>query len=215
MRRSLRLLVPLLLLAVVASACGGGGSSASTATTATSDPDTATTSSGFAAPLAPEKPLPAPNFTLKNQFGQPISLKQYRGKAVLLTFVYVHCPDVCPLISAALRTTLDKLGPEAKKVAVVEISVDPVGDTVPAVTKYLSERGVLHKFQYLVGTRKQLAPVWAKYHIQQVPDEKLHRLIGHTGIVFGIDATGKVRTYYPSQPIKPAWMIHDVPLLAA
>jgi protein SCO1 len=212
MRRAARLLVPLLLLAAVASACGSSGGSAST--TAPSDADTATTSSGFAAPLAPDKPLPAPNFTLKNQFGQPISLTRYRGKAVLLTFVYVHCPDVCPLISAALRTTLDKLGPEAKKVAVVEVSVDPVGDTVPAVRKYLSERGVLHSFQYLVGTRKQLAPVWAKYHIQQVPDEKLHRLIGHTGIVMGIDAKGTIRTYYPSQPIKPAWMIHDVPLLA-
>jgi protein SCO1/2 len=214
MRRPVRLLAPLLLLALVASACGGGSGSASTASTASADPDTSTTSSGFAAPLAPEKPLVAPNFTLKNQFGQPISLSQYRGKAVLLTFVYVHCPDVCPLITAALRSTVDKLGAKAKSLAVVEISVDPVGDTVPAVTKYLSERGVLHSFQYLVGTRKQLAPVWAKYNIQQVPDAKLHRLIGHTGIVFGIDAKGKVRTYYPSTPLKPSWMIHDVPLLA-
>ena len=133
---------------------------------------------------------------------------------MLLTFLYVHCPDVCPLITAALRTTTDKLGAQAKDVQVIAISVDPVGDTPKAVRSYLSVRGVLHRFQYLVGTRKQLAPVWAKYHIVSEPDPKLKRLVGHTGIVIGIDAGGLVRTYYPSTPLKPAWMVHDVPLLA-
>lgn len=204
------LVAPLLVLAVVASACGSSSSSPSS----TADPDTATTGSRFAAPLAPAKPVAAPAFTLKNQFGQSISLRQYRGKAVLLTFVYVHCPDVCPLITAALKTTRQKLGVDASKLQVIEISVDPVGDTVPDVKKYLSERGVLHSFQYLVGTRKQLAPVWAKYFIDQIPDKKLGREIGHTGIVIGIDAKGIERTYYPSTPLKPSWMIHDVPLLA-
>jgi protein SCO1 len=210
MRRPLlAALAPLAMLACIASACGSSGSAQSTST-----PDTAASSSGFAAPLAPVKPVAAPAFTLKDQFGKPISLKDYRGKAVLLTFLYVHCPDVCPLIAAALRTTTDKLGANASKVQVIAISVDPVGDTVKDVRSYLRVRGVLHRFEYLVGTRKQLAPVWAKYHIESVPDPKLKRLVGHTGIVIGIDAAGKERTYYPSSPLKPAWMIHDVPLLA-
>jgi protein SCO1 len=209
-RRVLGALVPLAMLACIASACGSSGSSSSTTSA-----DTATTSNGFAAPLAPVKPLPAPAFTLKDQFGKAISLKDYRGKAVLLTFLYVHCPDVCPLITAALRTTTDKLGANAGKVQVIAISVDPVGDTVKDVRSYLKVRGVLHRFQYLVGTRKQLAPVWNAYKIVSEPDPKLGgRLVGHTGIVIGIDAQGKERTYYPSSPLKPAWMIHDVPILA-
>lgn len=199
-------------LAFVASACGGSSSSSPPASEQ-ADTSTGMRANAYAAPLAPETPKLAPAFTLKNQFGQKVSLSQYRGKAVFLTFVYVHCPDVCPLISAALRTTLDKLGPDAKKTQVIEISVDPVGDTVPAVKRYLSERGVLHRFQYLVGTRKQLAPVWRRYAIAQVPDKKLGRTIGHTGIVIGIDATGKERAYYPSDPLKPSWMVHDAPLL--
>ena len=81
--------------------------------------------------------------------------------------------------------------------------------------KYLAARGVLHRFTYLVGTKAQLAPVWAKYHIAAERDAKLRREVGHTGIVIGIDAGGKVRTYYPSSPLKPSWMVHDVPLLAA
>jgi protein SCO1/2 len=212
MRRRVLGLVPLALIAVVASACGSSGSSGSTSTPATTA--TGDSSSALAAPLAPDKPGTAPAFTLKNQFGKKVSLAQYRGKAVLLTFIYTQCPDVCPLITAALRSTTDKLGAKAKDVQVIEVSVDPIGDTPKAVHTYLAERGLLHRFQYLVGTRKQLAPVWDAYHIAQVPDKKLKRLIGHTGIVIGIDAKGEVRAYYPSTPLKPSWMIHDVPLLA-
>jgi protein SCO1/2 len=211
--RALAVFIPLALLLGIASGCGSSGSSAMTAS-ATSTASEASTTSGFAAPLAPVKPVAAPAFTLDDQFGKPVSLAQYRGKAVLLTFLYVECPDVCPLITAALRTTTDKLGAKAKDVQVVAISVDPVGDTPRAVRKYLAARGVLHRFKYLVGTKKQLSAVWARYHIEAVRDAKLKRQIGHTGIVIGIDAAGKERTYYPSDPLKPSWMVHDVPLLA-
>lgn len=210
-RRSLVALAPLALLLGIASGCGSSGSSA---TTLASTASQASTTGQFAAPLAPVSPVAAPNFTLKDQFGKPISMADYRGKAVLLTFLYVDCPDVCPLISAALRTTIDKLGAGSKQVQVVAISVDPVGDTPKAVRAYLSSRGVLHRFEYLVGTKAQLAPVWAKYHIAAARDAKLKREVGHTGIVIGIDAGGKERTYYPSTPLKPSWMVHDVPLLA-
>jgi protein SCO1/2 len=209
-RRLLAALVPLAVLACIAGGCGSSGSTKSSSTAST---NTASTTA-LAAPLAPSKPTLAPAFTLDDQFGKPISLSDYRGKAVLLTFLYVHCPDVCPLITAALRTTIDKLGARAKDVQLVAISVDPVGDKPKAVRSYLSVRGVLHRFEYLVGTHRQLAPVWAKYHIVSEPDPKLKRLVGHTGIVIGIDAAGRERAYYPSSPLKPAWMVHDVPLLA-
>jgi protein SCO1 len=209
-RRSLVALVPLALV-LVASGCGSSGSSSATTASTASQ---ASTTSAFAAPLAPATPIAAPAFTLKDQFGTPVSMAGLRGKAVLLTFLYVQCPDVCPLISAALRTTLDRLGPRANQVRVVAISVDPVGDTPRAVRAYLAARGVLHRFEYLVGTKKQLAPVWARYHIAAERDAKLKREVGHTGIVIGIDAGGRERTYYPSSPLKPSWMVHDVPLLA-
>jgi protein SCO1 len=210
-RRVLVALLPLALLVGIASGCGSSGSSP---TTDASTPSGAGTTSGFAAPLAPVKPVAAPAFTLDDQFGKPVSLADYRGKAVLLTFLYVHCPDVCPLIAAALRTTTDKLGVKAKDVQVVAVSVDPVGDTPKAVRSYLAARGVLHRFEYLVGTKRQLTAVWAKYHIAAEPDATLKRVVGHTGIVIGIDAGGRERTYYPSSPLKPSWMVHDVPLLA-
>jgi protein SCO1/2 len=211
-RGALVVLIPLALLVAIASGCGSSGSSAKSGGTTTTSQ--ASTTSRFAAPLAPATPTVAPAFTLNDQFGQPVSLADYRGKAVLLTFLYVDCPDVCPLISAALRSTLDRLGAAAKQVQVVAISVDPIGDTPKAVRAYLAARGVLHRFEYLVGSKARLAPVWAKYHIAAERDPKLKREVGHTGIVIGIDAAGRERTYYPADPLKPSWMAHDVPLLA-
>jgi protein SCO1/2 len=211
-RGALAVLLPLALL--VASGCGSAGSSAKTEGATTTTTTQAGTPSPFAAPLVPATPTVAPAFTLNDQFGKPVSLADYRGKAVLLTFLYVDCPDVCPLISAALRSTLDRLGPASRKVQVVAISVDPIGDTPKAVRAYLSARGVLHRFEYLVGSKARLAPVWASYHIATQRDAKLKREVGHTGIVIGIDAAGRERTYYPSDPLKPSWMAHDVPLLA-
>jgi|SRR5919204_3637564 protein SCO1/2 len=69
----------------------------------------------------------APPIRLRNYLGQPVSLSQYRGKAVLVTFLYVHCPDVCPAIASALRVVRQQLGPEAKTMQIVTVSVDPRG----------------------------------------------------------------------------------------
>jgi protein SCO1/2 len=208
-----RMPAALLALAVLAALASGCGSS-STPAPAT---DVAT-GPAFDQPNGTIAATRAPGFTLRDQFGKPVSLSDYRGKAVLLTFLYVHCPDICPLITASLRTTLDMLGRRAKEVQVIAISVDPVGDTPRSVRTYLAERGLLHRFQYLLGTHAQLARIWAAYRVDAVPDAKLGRTIGHTGIVLGIDAGGTERTVYLSpsisHPPDPAWMIHDVPLLA-
>ena len=68
---------------------------------------------GFYGTLAlPSKP--APPIQLRNYLGQPVTLSEYRGRAVLVTFLYTNCPDVCPLITAKLRTALDMLGSQRR-----------------------------------------------------------------------------------------------------
>ncbi|HTC73319.1 MAG TPA: SCO family protein, partial [Solirubrobacteraceae bacterium] len=59
--------------------------------------------------LEPAKPAPA--LELHNYLGQPVNIDSYRGKAVLVTFLYTNCPDICPLITSNLRVALNKLGP--------------------------------------------------------------------------------------------------------
>src|SRR6516162_1458068 len=69
--------------------------------------------------------MPAPTFQLKDQFGNSISLAQFKGKPVVLTFLYTHCPDVCPLTAEKIHTAMQSLGSNAQNVAVVAVSMDP------------------------------------------------------------------------------------------
>ena len=118
-KRTARLPLVLAALAAAALAAGCGSSSSSSSS---SDPGTSTAAGGkpaYEAPALADNPQPAPDFTLRNSLGKPVSLSQFRGKAVLLTFIYSHCPDVCPLIVGTLHSALEQLGGQASKAQVV------------------------------------------------------------------------------------------------
>jgi len=66
--------------------------------------------------------------------GASVSAANYRGKVVILYFGYTHCPDECPTTLANLAAALQRLGPNARGVRVLFVSVDPVRDT-PAILK--------------------------------------------------------------------------------
>jgi cytochrome oxidase Cu insertion factor (SCO1/SenC/PrrC family) len=63
---------------------------------------------GLLSPVAPAPPL-----ALRNYLGQPVNIDSYRGKAVLVTFLYTNCPDICPLITSNLRVALNLMGPRS------------------------------------------------------------------------------------------------------
>jgi protein SCO1/2 len=167
----------------------------------------------LSAPGELQPPAPSPDFALRDSTGALVRLSQYRGKAVLLTFIYTHCPDVCPLIVAQLHNALLKLGPQASKVQIVAVSVDPKGDTPKTVKVFLAKHDMTGRMEYLIGSTKQLAAVWKPYgiEVQGTPEQ---REVGHTGIVYGITASGKRRALYPAN-LQPNWIVHDVPILAA
>jgi protein SCO1/2 len=160
-----------------------------------------------------ETPSASPPLRLLNSRGQPVSLAQYRGKAVLLTFVYTHCPDVCPLMLQKMKATQAELGKRASELQLIAVSTDPKGDTPAAVNRYLSRRGLTGRIQYLVGSRAQLLPVWRKWGVAAQPDPKSPQFINHSSFIFGISASGVRTTLYPANG-EVSWMVHDVPLLA-
>jgi len=174
---------------------------------------TSTDKPSYQAPALAENPAPAPDFTLQNSVGEQISMAQLRGKAVLLTFIYSHCPDVCPLIVGNLHSALEQLGPDASKVHVVAVSVDPKGDTRKAVNKFIAAHDMTGRMDYLVGSKRQLARAWKKYGVKVggTPDS---REVDHTAAVYGITAKGEETTLYPAN-FKVDWIVHDVPLLAS
>jgi protein SCO1/2 len=156
--------------------------------------------------------LPAPETKLKNYNGETVDTGSLRGKPMLVTFLYTHCPDVCPLIASHLGIVLDELGPKAKDVNVVAISVDPKGDTKQTVSKFLAARDLTGRMDYLIGDTSQLAPVWEAWHVGSEAEASNPEFIAHTALVYGISSSGKLVTIYPAN-FKPSQIVHDLPKL--
>jgi len=156
----------------------------------------------------------APPIHLRNYLGRPVTLSQYRGKAVLVTFLYANCPDVCPLIASNLRVALNMLGKRDSEVQVIAVSVDPRGDTAANVARFVSDHEMTGRMQYLIGSASELAPTWAKWNIGSERDVGQPQLISHSALVYGISASGKLTTIYPAT-FEPSEIAHDVPKLAA
>jgi protein SCO1 len=156
----------------------------------------------------------APPIRLDNYTGRPVTLTQYRGKAVLVTFLYTHCPDVCPLITSNLRAVLSELGAQASKVQIVAVSVDPRHDTPAAVASFLGAHGMLGRMQYLIGSAAALLRTWAAWGVGSKAEVGQPDLVDHTALVYGITASGTLRTIYPAT-FEPRQIVHDVPRLAS
>ncbi|TMK23753.1 MAG: SCO family protein [Actinobacteria bacterium] len=156
----------------------------------------------------------APPLALRNYLGRPVDIQSYKGKVVLVTFIYTHCPDVCPLITSNLRVAQALMPPAVRsKVAIVAVSVDSKGDTPKAVGAFLARHEMTGRMQYLVGSTHELAPVWQAWGVGSERDAAKPELINHSGLVYGVTASGKRLTIYASN-FQPAEIAHDVPLLA-
>ncbi len=161
--------------AALLSGCGGSGGTAASGQTGV--PEGQSTSSAKYAGIAAAPAKPAPPLALNDSLGHPVNIDQYRGKAVLVTFIYTHCPDVCPLIVGNLHTALAQLGSDAGKVQVIAVSVDPRGDTPSTVRAFLRAHRMTGRMEYLIGSRPQLLRTLAGVeHSRQGPtDEHLPR----------------------------------------
>jgi protein SCO1/2 len=152
-------------------------------------------------------PRPAPAIALHDAWGRPVTLAAQRGRYVLVTFLYVHCPDVCPLIAQNLNAALRQLGPARSRVRVLAVSVDPRGDTRRAVRRYIRQRGLLPQFRYLIGTKAQLGKAWTAWHVvavRQNPD-----VVDHVAYTALVDPTGKQRVLYDSK-VTAKQVLHDL-----
>jgi protein SCO1/2 len=155
-------------------------------------------------------PRLAPPIALHDVSGKPVTLAAQRPRFVLVTFLYVHCPDVCPLIAQNLNAALHGLGPRRKEVRVLAVSVDPKGDTPAAVRRYIAQRGLLPQFRYLVGTRTQLRKVWTAWHVLAVGNGP--ELVDHVAYTALVDRRGRQRVLYGSD-VKARQVLHDLRLL--
>jgi protein SCO1 len=160
----------------------------------------------FAGALRPD--IPPRDFRLRDEDGDAVSLRAYRGRVVVLTFMYTTCKDTCPLTATQIRGALDDLKQPPPALAV---SVDPVNDTPERAREFLFKRGLSRgRMRFLLGDRAQLRPVWKAYGIQ--PQGKA---FDHSAYVLLIDRHGRQRIGFPVQQLVPEDLAHDVRRLQA
>jgi protein SCO1 len=136
----------------------------------------------------------APDFHLRDSSGQAMALDQFRGRVVVLTFLYTHCTDYCPLTAELLRHA-DEAAGHPQNVVYLAVSVDPAGDTPESIASFseqhhLDELG--GRWHYLVGTPAELAGVWKSYYIG-VSSALGPGEAGHTSALYFIDRQGNRR----------------------
>jgi cytochrome c biogenesis protein CcmG, thiol:disulfide interchange protein DsbE len=134
----------------------------------------------------------APDFRLVDQFQRPSSLSQFRRHPVVVTFLAAHCRETCPLVADKIREAVSTLGRGGQQISILVISTDPEGDTSPAVRQFLRTHGMLYRWHYLVGSRRQLSRVWHEYYIYAAPKGAPPALRdGHTTATYLIDSRGR------------------------
>jgi protein SCO1/2 len=181
------------LLAVTACAGGGAshpagpaaGASGTQAEAALSNPDldTGTTLNG----------TPAPDFRLVNQFGQPMSLHQFRGKVVILAFTDSECTTICPLTTASMVEAKQMLGAAGQHVQLLGLDANPDATAVSDVMGYSRSHSMVNQWDFLTGSAAQLRATWKAYHIYvQIESGQ----IDHTPALYVIDQRGRERKLY-------------------
>jgi cytochrome oxidase Cu insertion factor (SCO1/SenC/PrrC family) len=140
--------------------------------------------------------LPAPDLTLVNQFGQPMSLSQFRGKVVMLGFEDSQCTTVCPLTTQSMLQARQLLGAAGNQVQLLGVDANPDATSVADVLAYSRAHGMVNQWDFLTGSPARLKAVWTAYHIA-VQIERGQ--IDHTPALFVIDQQGRERKLYLTQ----------------
>jgi cytochrome oxidase Cu insertion factor (SCO1/SenC/PrrC family) len=193
---------PLAACALALAACATGA--AGSATGSGSGPMAAGMSGGMSA--AANNPAldtgsslgdaPAPNIRLVNQFGQPMSLSQFRGKVVILAFVDSQCTTVCPLTTVSMVEAKQLLGAAGRDVQLLGIDANPRATSVPDVMAYSRAHSMVNRWDFLTGSLGQLQAAWRAFHIAV---QIQAGAIDHTPALYVIDQRGRERKVYLTQ----------------
>lgn len=149
----------------------------------------------------------APDFTLRDQDGEKVSLRSFRGSPVVVAFMYATCEDSCPPQAQQVKGALDDLG---RDVPVLAVSVDPRGDTPRAARRFLLEQRMTGRMRFLLGERRDLAPVWRGFAVQPQSRDTEHQ--ARTVLV---DREGFQRVGFPLSQTTPERLEHDLRILLA
>ena len=188
---------------IAALAVAGCSSSASSAPGAQSTAPSSMTQANAAAMENPNLDTgtslggkPAPDVKLVNQFGQQMSLSQFRGRVVMLSFEDSECTTVCPLTTQSMVLAKELLGKAGTSVQLLGVDANPDAIKVADVMDYSRVHGMINQWDFLTGSLTQLRSVWKAYNIDvQIESGQ----IDHTPALYLIDQQGRLQKVYLTQ----------------
>ena len=149
----------------------------------------------------------APDFALRDERGRPVTMSQFRGRPVAVTFLYTTCEDTCPAQAQQIKGALDQLD---RPVPALAIAVDPPRDTPAKAREFLDKYDLAGRMRWVLGSREQLEPLWRGFAIQeQLPD------IEHQARIVLVDREGYQRIGFPADQATPERLAHDLRELGA
>jgi protein SCO1/2 len=194
---------PRILIALFIAAVAALGAAVLAAGGGDSDP-VDSGSSRFEGALLP-KGFRAPDFRLRDQDGHTVSMRAFRGKPVIVTFLYTTCDNECPAMAQVVKGALDDLRSDVPAIAV---AVDPPRDNAERARAFLSKQRVIGRMDFVLGSRSELKPLWKGFAIQ--PQEVSQE---HQARFTLVDKRGFQRIGFPGNRATPEAIAHDVALL--
>jgi protein SCO1/2 len=153
---------------------------------------------------------PAPEFTLTNQEGKRLALRDLRGKVLAITFIFASCVDTCPLLTAKMVGIQNKLGAAfGPQVNFLSITVDPERDT-PEILKRYAEAHKTNSagWAFLTGTPAEIRDVAKRYGIYYKKNSRGD--VDHTFLTSLVDQKGTLRVQYMGVKFNPDEMLRDL-----
>jgi protein SCO1 len=142
------------------------------------------------------KIAPAPEFTLTSQDGTPVSLVDFRGKVVAVTFIYTLCTDTCPVLTPMMSFVRDRLGRDfGAKIAFISITVDPERDTPQVLKEYAQAFGAdLGGWAFVTGAPETIREVTRRYGVFAA--KTADGDVDHSFLTSIVDPRGILRVQY-------------------
>jgi protein SCO1 len=162
--------------------------------------DGAADQQGFAGAIRPA--IPPHAWTLTDQDGKSVRVGAPGSGPSVVTFLYTHCQDTCPVTASTVRGALDQLGHDVPAYAV---SVDPAHDTPDSARAFLSRNHMTGRMHFLLTPTTTLQQIWTQFGIRPQENE-----LEHTAYVVLLDRTGRQRIGFPFDKLTPEGLAHDL-----
>jgi protein SCO1 len=146
--------------------------------------------------------IPPRIWTLTDQDGRTVRVGAPSSGPAIVTFLYTHCQDTCPVTASTVRGALDQLG---RDVPAYAVSVDPANDTPDSARAFLSRNHLTGRMRFLLRPDTTLQQVWTTFGIRPQESE-----LDHSAYVVLLDRTGRQRVGFPFDHLTPEGLAHDL-----